>query len=332
MALKTLCAKLPRWFERVGTKIEKPESLSDLVRVLLRVRRCEPIDRCLYIPLWMFKESGTEPPEHLRKFLDAQDHKGISWEFPSYPPKTDVIVLSKKTFRTLQSRIFELFRFWKPECQLQREASNLEREVLFPMEWIEQNVLNTENIVQLCQCFFHCQRQAQKKVLSTVHWWALVRKWEGKDLYQNDIKSQSTFERVLADIAAEETTLDTKNITETEFLETPERIATLVEQTCLMMRDYVDIYGSGNMNNLVMRSIEQKGIRGPTNQYNLLCNVLFDLKMKAWDSGIDDLPGQVHKFLRTDMMASRDNWDDDAFANGRVPGWELWLADRAGKG
>ncbi|KAJ5622103.1 hypothetical protein N7528_005335 [Penicillium herquei] len=333
MALHTLCRKLPRWFERVGMQIEKPESLADLVKVLLRVRRCEPMDRCLYIPLWMFEESGTEPPEHLQKFLDAQDHQGISWEFPSYPPREDVIILSKKSFRVLQTRIFELFRFWKPECRLQREASNLEREALFPMEWIEQNVLSTDNIVHLCQCFFHSQRQAQKKVLSTVHWWALVRRWEGKDLYQNDTKLQSTFERVLADIAAEQTTFDTKIIKETEFLETPERVATLVEQTCLLMRDYVNIYGAGDKKNLIVTSIEQKGARGPTNQYNLLCNILFDLKMKAWDLGIDDLPGQVHQFLRSDIMESHDNWEDDAFATGRIPGWELWLADReVGKG
>ncbi|KAJ5708091.1 hypothetical protein N7488_007892 [Penicillium malachiteum] len=213
------------------------------------------MDRYVYIPLWMFKGSGTEPSEHLRKFLDAQHSKGISWEYPSYPPRDNVIILSKKTFRVLQSRIFELFRFWKPECQLQREASNLEREALFPMEWIKQNVLSTDNIVHLCQCFFHCQRQAKKKVLSTVHWWALVRRWEGKDLYQNDTKLQSTFERVLADIAAEQTTFDTKIITETEFLETPERVASLDEQACLLMRNYVNIYGTGNRNNLIMKSI-----------------------------------------------------------------------------
>ncbi|KAJ5731095.1 uncharacterized protein N7483_005603 [Penicillium malachiteum] len=274
----------------------------------------------------MFKESE---PSRQSIYESSLTHRTIrEFPVPSYPPRRDAIFLSKRTFSTLQSRIFELFRFWKPECWLQREASNLEREALFPMKWIEHNVLSTDNIVHLCQCFFHCQRQAQEKVISTVHWWALVRKWEGKDLYQNDIKLESTFERVLADIAAEQTTFDTKTIVETKVRETPERVATLVEQNCLLMRDYVDMYGAGNRKNLVMTSMEQKGIRGPTNQYNLLCSILSDLKMKAWALGIDDLPGQVHKILRNDMMALRDNWDDGAFANGRIPGWELWLADR----
>jgi hypothetical protein len=40
------------------------------------------------------------------------------------------------------------------------------------------------------------------------------------------------------------------------------------------------------------------------------------------------MPGPVRKFLAKDIMAWNSSFSDDAFAGGRVPGWEAWLAQR----
>lgn len=45
-----------------------------------------------------------------------------------------------------------------------------------------------------------------------------------------------------------------------------------------------------------------------------------------------EMPGPVIKFLAKDIMAWDQAFDDDAFAGGRVPGWETWLAERREKG
>lgn len=98
------------------------------------------------------------------------------------------------------------------------------------------------------------------------------------------------------------------------------------------METYVKIYGKDDRHNLVfVRSVQGGSGRGAVDDYNLLCDILNTLCGKAKEDGLE-MPGPVRKLLAKDIMAWNYAFDDDAFAGGRVPGWETWLAERREKG
>jgi hypothetical protein len=103
----------------------------------------------------------------------------------------------------------------------------------------------------------------------------------------------------------------------------------LLDRTCLLMRTYVDVHGAGDPEKLVFKAGVSGGSgRGPVDEYNVLCDVLKDLKARAAHEGIDPVPGPVYKFLAKDIMHWNKSWADDAFADGKVHGWVAWIADR----
>jgi len=103
----------------------------------------------------------------------------------------------------------------------------------------------------------------------------------------------------------------------------------LIDETCLLMKEYVDVYGAGNTQNLTFKKGVRGGSgRGPVDEYNLLCDVLARLRGRARDEGITDYPGPTFKFLAKDIMSWNNAWADDAFANGRKAGWEDWVVKR----
>ena len=323
---KNLCGKLQAWCAKSGTVVESPpQSLSDLVELLLRIRRHDPRDRCLHIPIWMFKESGVKPPGHMEQFFAMQDPLQKSRVYPSLPPTSDAIIMSRKLFRGLQRRVFRLFRFWKADHRLRRDVRILQDEVLLPTEWMERHVFQADNVAYLSHWFFQTQRRLQKKVVSDFDWSRFLVKGEGKVLYQNNVRVQSTFEQALARLAEQ-----TPGTPENEPLATPGSVLALIDRTCLLMREYVNVYGAGSKENLVFKPGQHGGSgRGPVDEYNLLCDILSELKNKGRDMAISDLPGPVHKFLAKDIMAWNNAWAEDAFANGKIPGWETWLEHRA---
>lgn len=106
-----------------------------------------------------------------------------------------------------------------------------------------------------------------------------------------------------------------------------------IRETCLLMRDYVNLYGDGSWTNLILRR-NRRVDRGPVDQYNNLCSVLnyFTWRYaslakrpveKLRQEGV--LPGPSRKFLATDIMAWAGSWGDDAFSDGREPSWSIWL-------
>ena len=101
-----------------------------------------------------------------------------------------------------------------------------------------------------------------------------------------------------------------------------------MDQCCLLMEEHVSAYGRGDHNNLVFNPCVKGGSgRGAVDEYNLLCDILDVLCKAAGNEGLA-MPGPVKKFLARDNMAYKCSFHDDAFANGRVPGWETWLAQR----
>ncbi|KAJ5108820.1 hypothetical protein N7456_005495 [Penicillium angulare] len=320
-ALENLCERIPGLFESNKVVVQRPQSLSELVSLLLRVRRIAPCDRCLYIPEWMFEESKLQPPAHMKNFVRLDNQTG---GFPTLHPTEDAILFSRKTFCALQKRILRTYRFWRPERRLRRNIKILEKEVLYPTNWIEQNVLNSNNIVQLSGDFFRCQRRLQRKVVSDFAWSKFLQKGEGNNVYQNNLKMQSTFEKVLREILVEQT-----GETKDDSFEGVGKVMRLVDRTCILMREYVNVFGEGEKENLVFKVGQLGGSgRGSFDYYNLLCTILSELKVRAGDIGVSQLPGPVDKFLAKDDMARNDSWGDDAFANGKIPGWETWLSGR----
>ncbi|KAF2108572.1 hypothetical protein BDV96DRAFT_587448 [Lophiotrema nucula] len=303
-------------------------TLQDLVPLLLRVRRRKPTDRCLHIPQWMFDAAGIEPPTHFKTFFEqVQEQGGMATHLkgsinPTAPAPSDVIVLSRKHFIHIQRRIYRLFQFWKLDIALRRKIKDLEDKVLYAGNWIEAQVFQTEDVALLCHYLFYFQRCLQRKVVSDMGWSSFLAKGEGAKLYQNNLRLKSTFEDALLAIAEsnEEGIIVAMGGDDT---------LGLIDECCLLMKEYVDIYGAGRTENLTFKPGEHSGSgRGPVDEYNLLCDILAQLRQQAKDEGITDVPGLVYKFLAKDIMRWNNAWGDDAFANGRKAGWEDWVIKR----
>ena len=310
-----------------------PRSYRDLARLLLRVRSARPAtrERCLVIPRWIFEAAGIEPSGghavHLNEYQAGLKREGKlsnvlrGYQWPENPAGEDSIVLSKHSFRTLQRSIFRLYRFWDAAARLRRRVAALEDRVIYASAWVDQQLRETDDVAKVAFWFFAYQRRLQLKVVSDGESTRFLAKGEGAGLYQNNLTIKSTFEQALARIAG----LEVDSVTHSGDGET----LALIDKTCLLMKEYVDVYGRGKKENLVFK----KGVtggkgRGAVNAYNMLCYILRDLKARAKEEGLEDLPGPVYKFLAKDLMHRNESWDDDAFANGKVHGWEEWAVKR----
>jgi hypothetical protein len=332
-----LAARAQVWCSRAverrgGLGADAPRDYRELVGLLLRVRRAGGRGRrCLYIPRWMFEEAGIEPRGGHAAYLDGYEVemeergqfldvlRGYRW--PEEPARDDSIVLSKHSFRTLQRGIFRLYRFWDPVVRLRRGVRGLEERVLYASGWIERQVRETDDVAKVAFWFFGHQRRLQLKVVSDDQWTRFLAKGEGVEIYQNNLKMKSTFEQALARIAG----LELDSLTNGGLEDT----LGLIDETCLLMKDYVDVYGQGHKENLVFKQGVSGGSgRGAVNEYNMLCVILRELKSRAKAEGIEEVPGPVYKFLAKDIMSWNKSWADDAFANGKVHGWEEWVKKR----
>lgn len=313
--------------------VEAPRNYHDYIQLLLRVRSVRPRTkhRCLYIPRWIFEAAGIEPTGghavHLNEYQAALEEKGQlldvlkGYMWPENVAEHDSIVLSKHMFRILQRSIFRLYHFWDPVVRLRRRVRELEDQVLYASTWIDQQLRETDDVAKVAFWFFAYQRRLQLKVVSDDQWTRFLTKGEGSLLYQNSMKLKSTFEQTLARIAG----LELDSLIRAGSQDT----LALIDETCVLMKNYVDVYGQGRKENLVFQQGVRGGKgRGAVDEYNMLCVILRDLKLRAKDEGMEDLPGPVYKFLAKDIMHWNKSWDDDAFANGRVHGWEEWVVKR----
>lgn len=302
--------------------IPMPSEAHEFLRLLMRVRRCKPENRCLYIPKWIFEAAGIEAPEPFRGFFAGNLNRAPRpGEHPAASVGADSIILSRKHFRHIQRCLFRLFQFWDPAQNHAKRVQDLKDRVLYAGSWIEDRVLATGDVALICHFFFHYQRRLQQRVVGNHHG-GFLAKGEGSQIYQNNVSIQSTFERVL------EETVDSN---EMGVLVTAGKESTLnlIDETCLLMKEYVDIYGDGKTENLVFKKGVRGGSgRGPVDRYNLLCTVLSQLREQAKDEGVEDLPGPTRKFLAKDIMYWNNGWEDDAFAGAKEPGWKGWLRKR----
>lgn len=319
-----LANKLQQAAASKGQDIPSASNYHELVPLLMRVRRCKPDNRCLHIPEWLFEDAKVEAPTHFKEFFNAPGLAAAPMPgcHPVAERQDDSILLSRKHFRSIQRRIFRLFPFWKPDIRLRKRIKKLEDKVLYAGSWIEERVFQTNDVALLCHYFFHFQRRLQRKVVSDMGWTSFLAKGQGGKLYQNNIHIKSTFEEVLLDIAE-------SNEEGVIVAMGNEPTLTLIDSTCLLMKDYVDVYGGGNTSNLAFTKDVRGGSgRGPVDDYNLLCDILAQLRQQAREEGIREVPGPTHKFLAKDIMHWNNSWKDDAFADGKKAGWEDWVRKR----
>jgi hypothetical protein len=317
-SLGNLAKQLQLSAAKMNIVVPLATTLPDLVRLLMRVRRCKPEDRCLTIPQWMFGEAGIDPPSHFQShFTFSQKGK-----HPVAPRDTDSIVLTRRHFLAVQRRVFHIFKFWKPTHDFRRRVKKLADEVIFGQSWMDPRVFAVEDVALLSHYFFASQRKLQRKVVSTLDGRSFLAKGEGRKLYQNNLALKSTFENVLVDIA--ESSHDGVIVATGSDNTLP-----LIDQTCCMMKEYVDLYGDGDKKNLVFKKGQIGGSgQGPVDEYNLLCDVLSSLRHQGEEEGQTKLPGFNKKFLAKDIMQWNESWEDDAFAGDEKAAWEDWLDQR----
>lgn len=291
---------------------------SAFVPLLLRIRRCSPKSRCLFIPEWIFREANVAPPSEFCVW-DTQGRAAGGHE-PTLAPTSDSIVLTRKGYRLIQRRLLRYFRFWDPTIRLRQAIKSLEADVLYSTELIKSHVLPSNDTLLVAHYFFAFQRRLQRKVVSDLHWTGFLQKGESGTIMQNNPDIPTTFEDRLR-------TLSGQNAGAISGSLLPQ-----MDQCCLLMESYVKVYGNGDRKNLVfVRGVGGGSGRGAVDEYNLLCDILNALCTKMKGEGLE-MPGPVRKFLAKDIMAWNQSFGDDAFANGRVPGWEPWLAARREKG
>ena len=152
---------------------------------------------------------------------------------PTHLAGNGTVALSRNYFSTLQRRIFGLYKFWKPEIRLRRKIKDLEPEMLYASSWIEQYVFETEDVALIAYYFFLFQGR-QRLWLDNVS-----RQGRGSHLFQNNLSIKSGFEQVLAEIAG------LNDISDGGGRDVMEN----VKQTCLLTKEYVDVYGQGQRQN-----------------------------------------------------------------------------------
>lgn len=301
-----------------NVKLAQRRNIEDsptLLPLFLRVRRCNPRTRCLFIPQWVFDTAGVKPPS---EFAIWDEQGRIT---PGHGPiapseHEDDIVLSRKAFRGLQRRLLHYHRFWDPAIRLRKAIVDFEKSVIYSSEHIKSMVLPSQDTLIVAHYFFALQRRLQRKVVSDLNWTGFLAKGESGNVLQNNPDIPTSFEQRLNEFSGQ------------KGVPLAGHILPQIDQCCLLMEDYVSVYGKGDKNNLVF-TLEKRGGsgQGPVDDYNLLCDILKTLCKAAKEQGLA-YPGPVRKFLAKDIMAYNDSFADDAFANGRVPGWETWLAQR----
>ena len=285
-----------------------------ILPLLLRIRRTSPKTRALFIPEWMFVEAGIAVPAEFQIW----DQKGRA--APGHEPvcesKLDSIFLTRKKFRSLQRRLLRYFRFWDPEKILRKAIRDLQKDVEYSARYIQTNVLPCDDTLAVAHYFFALQRRLQRKVVSELGGGFFLEKGESGNILQNNPDIPTAFEEQLAAFSGQ------------SGVPVTGPLLPQMDLCCLLMEEYVRVYGKGDCSNLVfVPGVRGGSGRGAVDEYNLLCDILKVLCKAAKREGLP-MPGPVRKFLAKDIMAWNSSFSDDAFAGGRVPGWEAWLAQR----
>ena len=288
-----------------------------LLPLLLRVRRCKPHQqRCLFIPRWIFDAAGMEPPPQYAAWGK------YDVPLPGHEPELlvdyneDNIILSRHHFRTLQRRLLRIHRFRDPKIRYRKAVNGFVVDVIHRARFLISKAFSSNNTIVVAHYFLALQRRLQRKAGSCMYRVGPFQENESRRHVQNNPDILTTFEQHLASFGRQ------------KGLPVTEAVLPQIDRCCLLMKQYVKVYGGGRRENFVYtRGKSAKSSRGAEDQYNLLCKCLSTLSMAAKKEGLP-YPAPVQKFLPIKTMVDNKTFGDDAFADGKIPGWEIWLTQR----
>lgn len=288
-----------------------------LLPLLLRVRRCKPSQqRCLFIPRWIFDAAEMKPPPQHAAWGK------YDMPLPGHEPELlvdyneDNIILSRHHFRTLQRRLLRVHKYWDPKIRYRQAVNDFVVDVIHRARFIISKAFSSNNTVVVAHYFLALQRRLQRKAGSSMYRIGPFQENKSRRQVQNNPDILTTFEQRLSVFGRQ------------KGLPVTEAVLPQIDRCCLLMRRYVKVYGDGKRENLVYTPGQSaRSSRGAEDQYNLLCNSLSRLSMAARKEGLP-YPEPVQKFLPIKSMVDNRSFKDDAFADGKIPGWETWLAQR----
>lgn len=288
------------------------------MKVLMRVRRHNRPRRCLFLPQWVFDAANIQAPEHFRAtwgISGAVGH-GVYPELSESLQDGDGIICSHNQPNYFQRRLFRFYRFWDPEICLRKTVNSLQEDLKYSTDYIWNRLKDTDSTLLVAHYFFALQRRMQLKVVSNYAWTAFLPKGGSSEIFQNNISIISAFEEKLSEFSGQ------------TGIPIVGDIGRILQKCCLLMKEYVAVYAKGDRTKLVFaRDVRGGSGRGAVDTYNLLCDLLRLICKDERSEGLIK-PGKVHKFLAKDIMSWNNSFEDDAFANGKVPGWKPWLAER----
>lgn len=244
-------------------------------------------------------------------------------------PITNPIIISKHRFRTLQRLLYHLAG---PTDTKSVYVLDVERFIKSSGSISPQRLAAleaSEDPYAIAYSFITAQRHRQLKVVSDPRWTRFLVKDEGAMILQNRPDVLTSFEDILVRRATDLTALTAVSCPKglRDNFSTKDEVLQRTRKVCEFMERYVRDFGFGRMECLVFNKDVGGGSgRGPVDVYNALCDELKDCKARAKALDMELEIGHVQKFLAKDIMQWNNAWADDAFANGKIPGWVEYLA------
>ena len=325
-----------------GQDLPDVDSLKPLTLTLLSIRRKRPGQlnhQRLFLPDLLLDSIAWQSPA-AREQWQQTFRRGRQTDLQPETDQQEVTIVSKKVFSRLSAYLGRLAGDQSSAAQLQRRVEELAG--LIENSGGRYDALqNTSDKLALAFSFMALQRRRQLKVVSDHGWTTFLKKGEGAQVQQNTPHILTSFELLLWEFAVSRpaSEIDWDALT---AIHTPdgqaskgEDVLHLIDQICLCIEEYVTVHGRGSYANLRFQPGRSGGSgRGPVDLYNKLVDLLAVMKKRAKPAG---LTAQVdfepcYKFLAKDIMAWNSAWSDDAFSEGRTPGWEGWLKKRRSAG
>ena len=290
------------------------DRLQDLTAALMTMRRKRPkhdnkhrlsMPDCLLDSLAPFstQEAGSSS---LRK----------QWQEHFKHPQSDLQpracrgvarVVSKKIFSRLQTHLSKLAGDQSQAGKLHRSVDDLENLVEKGAGRYD-SLQATPDKIALAFSFMAIQRQRQLKVVSDYGWTTFLKKGEGAQVQQNTPSQLTSFEMAIWQVAVSRpaSEIDWDALTAITSPDGPtvksEDLLDLIDQTCLLMEQYVRVHGRGSYANLRFHPGSRGGSgRGPVDLYNQLVDILKVLKSRAEQAGQPLSIEPCYKFLAKDI-------------------------------
>jgi hypothetical protein len=330
---------------RIFKHYEMPEvplgAHQQLYDQMLRCRRKSNKGQCfgLRIPAWLCTFVNQDPDDSAHAGIE----KAESFTWPERPMDASSVVLGKHQFRILERLAFRQNGPQDAATYLRKAIDSLYDDSV--TGGVSGALEATADPVALSFSFLALQRSIQRTVVSDSSWTGFLEKGESTKVSQNSYRNLSSFELALAHIAVNrpESEIDYKTLTAVQVPPGLEHLANSkysyimwgLDQCCLLMEEFVRVHGQGKFENLTFKRGVKGDSRGAVDQYNALVDILVSFKKLYKDYNETDssgqrfmAPGECHKFLAKDIMHWNNAWKDDAFADGKRPGWVEWLANR----